>query len=207
MRQSLRFLVSLSAAATVWGAGLSLASAQESSPTQNTPSGPATLPAAPSEGGASAPGYEPPSPYVSTTRTPSITVADPNEPVIDSTTRRSRRPNVPLLSTSSLLFLGSYLPTIIYQGAKDRNDNLYIPIAGPWMDLAQGSHSTAEKTLLSLSGVVQGLGALGIVSSFFIPERKTKNWYLIGSSGRGRGVSIAPHAARGSYGLGASGRF
>ncbi len=207
MRQSLRFLVSLSAAATVWGAGLTFANAQESSPLQNTPNQGPTLPAAPQQGDAAeGPAYEPASPYTATTRTPMLTVSDPNEPVIDSTTRSKRRPNVPLLGTSSLLFLGSYLPTIIYQGAKDRNDNLYIPIAGPWMDLAQGSHSTAEKTLLSLSGVVQGLGALGIVSSFFIPERKTKNWYLLGNGSR-RGVSLSPQMAQGSYGVGASGRF
>lgn len=209
MRQSLRFLVTLSAAATVWGAGLSFANAQDSSQMQNTPNQPPALPEAPQgDAAAGAPGYEPISPYTSTTRTPMLTVSDPNEPKIDARTTRTRRPNVPLLGTSSLLFLGAYLPTIIYQGAKDQNDNLYIPIAGPWMDLAQGHHSTASKTLLSLSGVVQGLGALGIVSSFFVPERKTKNWYLLGTRSRsGRTVALAPQIMRGSYGVGASGRF
>ncbi len=218
MRQSLRFLVSLSAAATVWGAGLTFAQAQDaheteqSSPMQNTPNQPQTLP---QEGGmdaaqaeaAGSPGYEPVSPYTSTTRTPMLTVSDPNEPKIDSRTTRTRRPNVPLLGTSSMLFLGSYIPTVIYQGVADENNNLYVPIAGPWMDLAQGHHSTASKTLLSLSGVVQGLGALGVVSSFFIPERKTRNWYLLGSHRSKRSVSVAPQAMGGSYGVGASGRF
>jgi hypothetical protein len=206
MRQSLRFLVSLSAVATVWGAGLSLACAQESSPQQSTPNPAPALPSEPSAVPSSAPGMETPTPYTTTSETPAFTISDPNEPVIDATTTRTRRPNVPLLGTSSLLFLGSYLPTVIYQGAKDRNDNLYVPIAGPWMDLADGHHSTAEKTLLSLSGVLQGLGALGIVSSFFVPERRTRNWYLIGG-GKRQAFTVAPQMAKGSYGLGASGRF
>ncbi|MFT3922928.1 MAG: hypothetical protein QM778_10370 [Myxococcales bacterium] len=221
MRQSLRFVVSLSAVATVWGAGLSLASAQESSPQANTPSPGPVLPASPdtsgvdttagtvgSQGG-SLPGYEPASPYMTTTETPAFTISDPNEPVIDAKTTRTRRPNLPLLGTSSLLFLGSYIPTIAYQGAKDRNDNLFVPIAGPWMDLSQGHHSTSEKTLLSLSGVMQGLGALGVVSSFFVPERRTRNWSLVGMRHDGRRASIVvePRMAKGQYGFGAGGRF
>lgn len=208
MRQSLRFLVSLSAVATVWGAGLSLACAQESSPQTNTPSPGPVMPAAP-DTSATVPGMEPASPYMTTTQTPAFTISDPNEPVIDARTTRTRRPNVPLLATSSLLFVGSYVPTIIYQGAKDRDNDLYIPIAGPWMDLASGHNSTAEKTLLSMSGVAQGLGALGMVSSFFVPQRKTRNWPLLGMQREGRhaSFSLEPRMARGQYGVGAMGRF
>jgi hypothetical protein len=218
MRQSLRYLVSLSAVATVWGAGLSLASAQ-STPQTNTPSPGPVMPASPDSsavsvpaspsapGSASAPAYEPISPYSTTTQTPAFTISDPNEPVIDARTTRTRRPNLPLLGTSSLLFLGGYIPTIAYQGAKDRDNDLYIPIAGPWMDMAEGSNSTKEKTLLSLSGVAQGLGALGLVSSFFVPERRTRNWSLVGGSGKRASFALEPRMGRGHYGVGAMGRF
>ena len=210
MRQSLRFLVSLSAVATVWGAGLSLACAQESSSQANTPSPGPVLPASP-DTSATAPGMEPatPSPYMTTQQTPAFTISDPNEPVIDAKTTRTRRPNVPLLTTSSVLFVGSYIPTVIYQGAKDQNRNLYVPIAGPWMDLAQGHHSTSSKTLLSLSGVAQGLGALGIVSSFFVPQRKTRSWPLLGMEHEGKraAFTLEPRMGRGQYGVGALGRF
>jgi len=146
---------------------------------------------------------------MTTTETPAFTISDPNEPVIDARTTRTRRPNVPLLGTSSVLFLGGYVPTIIYQGAKDRDRNLYIPIAGPWMDMAEGHNSTKEKTLLSLSGVAQGLGALGLVSSFFVPERRTRNWSLVGMRHEGKRASFAlePRMGRGQYGVGAMGRF
>jgi len=55
--------------------------------------------------------------------------------------------------------------------------------------------------------VFQGLGALGVLSSFFVPERRTRNWYLIGGGRRHAQYSISPNMAKGSYGLGASGRF
>jgi hypothetical protein len=211
MRQSsLRFLMSLSAAATLWGAGVSLACAQ-AAPGQNAPTPGPVMPEAPDtattqpmpEGSA---GYQPPPSYTTTTETPAFTISDPNEPVIDARTTRTRRPNVPLLTTGTSLFLLAYLPTVITQAAKDRNDNLYIPIAGPWMDLADNQQSTAEKTLLSLSGVLQGLGALGVVSSFFVPERRTRNWYLIGGGTR-RAFSVSPQVGRAMYGVGAQGRF
>jgi len=156
-----------------------------------------------------APGFEPASPYTATSETPAFTISDPNEPVIDAKTTRTRRPNLPLLGTSTLLFAGGYLPTIIYQGAKDRDRNLYVPIAGPWMDMANGHNNATEKALLSLSGIAQGLGALGVVSSFFVPERRTRNWTLLGMkhSGPRASFSVEPRMAKGSYGVGALGRF
>jgi hypothetical protein len=209
MRQSsLRFLMSLSAAATLWGASLSLACAQDAQPGQNAPTPPPAMPGETGAGmpAAGTPGMQPAPSYTSTTETPAFTISDPNEPVIDAKTTRKTRPNRPLLATSSVVFLAGYIPTIITQAAQSRNNNLYIPIAGPWMDLAQNHQSTAEKTLLSLSGVIQGLGALGLVSSFLVPEKRTRNWYLIGGGAR-RAFSVSPTVSKAMYGLGASGRF
>jgi hypothetical protein len=110
------------------------------------------------------------------------------------------------MATSSTVFLAGYLPTVFTQIAKDRDKNLYIPLAGPWMDMNDGHQSTAEKTLLSLSGVIQALGAAGFVSSFFVPEKRTRNWYLIGG-GRRQALSISPNMGRASYGISAFGRF
>jgi len=168
------------------------------------PAEPSTASPTPAAGATS---FEPPPSYTSTTETPAFTISDPNEPVIDARTTRTTRPNRPLLATSSVLFLAAYVPTVITQAAKDRNNNLYIPIAGPWMDLADHHQSTAEKTLLSLSGVLQGLGALGVVSSFFVPEKRTRNWYLIGGGARRASFSVSPQVGRAMYGVGANGRF
>jgi len=84
------------------------------------------------------------------------------------------------------------------------DDKLYIPVAGPWLTLARGpSETRSEKALLGADGAVQGLGALMLATSFFIPERTTKNWYLIGSND----LRVAPSAGHGNYGLAAAGRF
>jgi hypothetical protein len=59
------------------------------------------------------------------------------------------------------------------------------------------------KALLVADGIAQGLGALMLVSSFFIPEKKTSHWYLIGSND----LRVAPSNVGTGYGLGAMGRF
>jgi hypothetical protein len=120
-------------------------------------------------------------------------------------TERRFRPNRPLMITSAAMFLGAYVPTIITAAANQSqtSNNLYIPIAGPWMEIAREPTSGANKALLSLSGIFQGLGTIGMISSFFVPETKTHKWYLMGN---GR-FQLSPTAARGSYGLSANGRF
>lgn len=130
-------------------------------------------------------------------------VSDPGEPQMESGISQRTFPNRPLLATGSVLLVSSYVPAVIGAAISDRSDTdkLYIPVAGPWMTLKQGeSEKPGHKALLVADGAVQGLGALMMVTSLFIPERTTKNWYLIGSNEK---VRLAPHGA----GLAALGRF
>lgn len=125
------------------------------------------------------------------------------EPQMETSITHKRLPNRPLLATGSVLFVGSYIPAVIGAAVSDRrgDEKMYIPVAGPWLALARGeSESAGYKTLMVLDGAVQGLGALALVSSMFIPERKTKNWYLIGSN---RKFQLTTHG----MGMGAVGRF
>jgi hypothetical protein len=121
------------------------------------------------------------------------------------TETRRFRPNRPLMLTSAVTFAASYLPAVITAAVDDdtTSDNLFIPIAGPWMEFARDEPSPGNKALLSLSGIFQSLGALGLVSSFFIPERRTANWHLMGH----RRFNVAPTASTYQLGLAASGRF
>lgn len=134
------------------------------------------------------------------------------EPVIDATTRRSSLPNKPLLVTGLVVLGGSYGASAIGAALSDREyqDKLYYPVAGPWMALDDRDCSaepcprkTLETTLLIGSGVLQGLGALSLVMSLFIPEKSTQRWYLIGNED----LTVAPMADGSNLGAAAFGRF
>ena len=95
--------------------------------------------------------------------------------------------NRPLLITGVLLLGGTYGASVIDAAASGRDadkNNLNYPVVGPWMDYANrggcpASGSCASeignKTLLILDGVGQGLGAIGMVASLFLPEKSTRN--------------------------------
>jgi hypothetical protein len=136
---------------------------------------------------------------------PDTTIATGGDPVYVDTAERRTLPNRPLLGTSALTFTAAYLPAVITAAVNDddTSDNLFIPIAGPWMEIARDENSPGNKALLAISGTFQGLGALGLVGSLFIPESRTSNWYLMGN----RKVNVTPVATRDTYMLGAHGRF
>lgn len=130
------------------------------------------------------------------------------EPNFQAETTRQTWPNVPLLATGATVFGVSYIPAVVggalAKDAEDRKD-LYIPVAGPFMMLTQGpEEERVYKALLITDGVVQGVGALMMLTSFFVPETKTKHWYLIGEND----LRLAPtRVGYTAYGVGATGRF
>jgi len=93
-------------------------------------------------------------------------------------------PNRALL-TSGVWTLGlSYVPAVIVatESNRDADKRLYIPVAGPWLDLGSRgrcprnemcNHETADKVLIVVDGVFQGIGALNIVGAFLFPETRT----------------------------------
>jgi hypothetical protein len=94
-------------------------------------------------------------------------------------------PNNGLLSKGFFAFLGSYVPSVIVAVVNDNSydKRLYIPIAGPWIDLASRpgcggvgqstcGAETGYKALLIVAGAVQTLGALAIVGGLTVPERR-----------------------------------
>jgi len=130
-----------------------------------------------------------------------------SEPTFETETSRMTWPNTPLLATGATAFGLSYVPAVLGGALADDADHrkdLYIPVAGPFMMLTQGREPDAGiKALLIADGAVQGLGALMLISSFFIPEKRTSHWYLLGSND----VRIAPSNVGTGYGMGAVGRF
>ena len=92
-------------------------------------------------------------------------------------------PNRGLLASGLFMFGVSYSASAIIAGSSSHvgDDRRYVPVAGPWMDLAARpecfggpanmcDNETSNRVLLVFDGVFQGLGALALLSSFFVPE-------------------------------------
>jgi hypothetical protein len=159
------------------------------------------------------PGSNAPTPLpASEEASPKPTTPILQEPYIDATAERSTLPNRPLLVTGVLVLGASYGASAIGAARSDSetDDKLYYPVVGPWMALNDRdcsvdrcSRKTLDTTLLIGSGVLQGLGALSILSSLFIPETTTHSWYLIGNDD----LNVTPVGGLGALGAMAGGRF
>jgi hypothetical protein len=111
-----------------------------------------------------------------------------------------------------VLLGGSYGASAIVAATSDRaaDEKLYYPVAGPWMDLNDRNcdvnacpNRTTDTILLIGDGILQGLGALTLVVSLFVPEKTTRHWYLIGQ----KGLTLAPRVGTSMAGLAATGNF
>ena len=138
------------------------------------------------------------------------------------TTRASSRetvvsggPNSALLGSGLFAFGVPYVASVVVASTSSEgaDKNLYIPVVGPWTDLANrggcggfGQRScdneTANKVLLVADGIFQGIGALEIVGAFLMPETRT---VTVASEPR---VVVGPSSVgRTGYGLAAVGTF
>jgi hypothetical protein len=87
--------------------------------------------------------------------------------------------NQTLLFGGGMLFLGAYGTSTLIGTLNDRKADklLAVPLAGPWLDLGDRScervacnHEALSTALLIASGVLQGVGLAGVISSFFVAE-------------------------------------
>jgi hypothetical protein len=123
-------------------------------------------------------------------------------------------PNSAMLSSGLFAFGVPYVASVIVASTSnyDPDKNLYVPVAGPWIDFAnRGScggfgqrtceNETANKVLLVADGVFQGIGALEIVGAFLMPETYT----VVATEPR---VVVGPsRVGQSGYGLAAGGTF
>lgn len=113
-------------------------------------------------------------------------------------------PNRQLLSSGMFMLTVAYVPTAIVRFAnpKHTSDNLYIPVAGPWLEIARQPVSSDNKALMILSGAFQDLGAFFFVMGLFVPEVT-----VVQEKIASKRVQAAPLAGAGTLGMSASGRF
>jgi hypothetical protein len=118
-------------------------------------------------------------------------------------------PNRALLHSGVVTLAASYVPAFIVgvESPRPVDRNLFVPVAGPWIDLANRgcggcSSDRLNKVLLVTDGVFQGIGALNIVGAFLFPEVR------VVAFGQSTKVAFTPSRfPGGGYGLGASGKF
>ncbi len=118
-------------------------------------------------------------------------------------------PNGELISTGVVVLGGTYTASAL-AATMSRNPadkRLYVPLAGPWMDLAaradgerDSRSETVEKALLVADGVLQGVGTLQILGGFMFPTARTV------AKPRGAEVHVMPSVGR-INGIQASGTF
>lgn len=136
-------------------------------------------------------------------------------------TRAETRPNRTLIG-SGIVTLGLTYGTSVIVGAQSDHDGdkqLFIPVAGPWLDLTSRGGcpvdtgcgtETAYKALLVGDGILQALGALDIVAGFVMPETVTTSAKV--STDRSVAVfrptlRFSPTTVAGGYGVAAVGTF
>jgi hypothetical protein len=132
---------------------------------------------------------------------------------------------VSTLPNRSMLFGGIVMLGLPYaasavvasQSTHPGDSRLYLPVVGPWLDLANrggcpiGSSEcmgeTINKGLLIGSGVLQGLGALQILGAFVFPERNVVGVRVAATKVTPEMVISPASIGPGAWGLTASGTF
>jgi len=128
------------------------------------------------------------------------------------------RPSQPMLGSGIFTFGASYIPSIVVAAESNHpgDHDLYVPVAGPWMDLGSRhcsmgqrcDHEDLYKGLLIADGIFQALGALDIVSAFLFPETVTVTRVADARITQAKsGFRVAPIAGGSVYGVAALGVF
>jgi hypothetical protein len=114
-------------------------------------------------------------------------LAQADEVVASETTSYYAGPNRSLLWSGIVASGVPYIASIIVasESSHPGDSALYAPVAGPWIDLVQRggcpvantscNGETVAKAFLVGDGILQGVGALAIVSSFLVPEHSRRS--------------------------------
>jgi hypothetical protein len=120
-----------------------------------------------------------------------------------------------LLVGGALVIAASYIPAVVVAASSDRDgdEHLYIPIAGPWLDLGDrggcGNNSCGEeavyKTLLITAGVAHLVGTGLVIASFLVPEERERT--IAAKNKSTKPIVMPAQMGRAGAGLAVMGRF
>lgn len=127
-------------------------------------------------------------------------------------------PNIPMITTGIATFGLAYIPAVIVAGesTQSADRNLYIPLAGPWIDIAnrppcgniggpECTTETTDKVLIGVDGVFQGIGAVMTVFGFLTPEHH--DVVTTEAKDDKPSIRVSPTRVGTGYGLGAVGTW
>jgi hypothetical protein len=140
--------------------------------------------------------------------------AGAQEAVVATDRRVVTTPNRSLLHSGVVTLGASYIPAFIVavESPRSFDRQLFIPVAGPWMDFATRKcsdceHERLNKALLITDGIFQGIGALNILGAFLFPETRVYAKNTSYPASQQARLSLAPTRMAGGYGLTAVGSF
>lgn len=115
------------------------------------------------------------------------------------------RPNKTLLGGSIGLLALSYVPAAIVGIASPKGTDAWmaLPVVGPWIALGEGSSARpwTGDVAIAADGVIQGIAAVGIVTSFVVPDAELP----LGMNSK---LRVTPTTmGKDGYGVGAGGVF
>jgi hypothetical protein len=135
---------------------------------------------------------------------------------VEETTTPYAGPNGAVIAAGALIFIGAYAPAVaIGAGSGQPIDHrLYIPVAGPWIDLHERhlceagnlncDKEIANKVLLAADGIFQGIGVITALAGFLITEHAP---VVTTAKASGPTIRIAPALGPGQAGVTALGTF
>jgi hypothetical protein len=143
----------------------------------------------------------------------------PPPPVVtQETTSQARGPSMAMVGSGVVIFGLSYVPAVIAGSVSNlpADRTLFVPIAGPWIDLTQRpgcpasssscNAETTNKVLLVTDGVFQAVGALTVLGGFLTTAHETTTVQRAAALHPALKLSPASIGA-GGYGMVAVGAF
>jgi len=150
--------------------------------------------------------------FVSTANADGVETSKPSSPP------PAEGPNTDLMGIGIVTLALPYFASVAVATSNTGHDNLYIPVAGPWLDLADrpscggggSSHCSdmepLNKFLLVGDGILQGIGALEVLAGLVSSTPYDKPAHA--SAPSGPSIHVAPtRVGRTGYGVGAVGTF
>jgi hypothetical protein len=141
----------------------------------------------------------------------------PSPVVTEKTTSQATGPSMAMVGSGLVIFGLSYIPAVVVGSSSslDADRTLLVPVAGPWIDLAQRpgcgngdsscNNENTNKVLLVTDGVFQAIGVLTTIGGFLTPAHERTTVQDADNSPK---VHVSPASfGNGSYGMQALGTF